>query len=180
MPSYFTNPFRSFAGAALTSSIYADSTLNGGSPGTPLRDIDVTFLRPSALNTAGGAPATTALFDFPGMGGASASWLAYNDPTRNPYFRVQNVSKVTSLLTTRSNVYAVWITVGYFQVIPDTTGNLTVYPDGYQLGAELGSDTGDIRRHRAFYIFDRTIPVGFQRGEDMNVDNAVILRRFIE
>ncbi len=184
MPSYFANPFRSFAGASLTNSIYTDPSVNGGSP-TPLRDIDVTLLRPSALNSTNGWP--VALFDFPNIATAG-SWQPYDDPTRNPYFRIQNASKVTNLLTTRSNVYAVWITVGYFQVTPyngtpaisGTMSQAQVYPDGYLIGAELGSDTGEIKRHRAFYIFDRTIPVGFQRGEDLNVDNAVLLRRLIE
>ncbi len=180
MPSYFCNPFRSFAGAALTNAIYTDSSLNGGSPGTPLRDIDVTMLRPSTVNSTGmGGTASTALFDFPGMATGN-SWQPYDDPTRNPFFRIQNTGKVMNLLTTRSNVYAIWITVGYFQVTPNAGGTTNVYPDGYQLGAELGSDTGNIKRHRAFYIFDRSIPVGFQRGEDYNVDNAVLLRRFIE
>ena len=51
---------------------------------------------------------------------------------------------------------------------------------GYELGPELGSDTGEIRRHRAFAIIDRSIPVGFRRGEDLNVENTILLRRFIE
>ncbi len=54
------------------------------------------------------------------------------------------------------------------------------HPDGYQLGQELGADTGEIERHRGFYMIDRSIPVGFQRGVDNNVNNAVILKRFIE
>ena len=179
MPSYFCNPFRSFAGASLTNSIYTDASLNGGSPGTPLRDIDVTLLRPSTLNfTGSGATSGAALFDFPGIAGSS--WQPYDDPTRNPYFRIQNAGKVMNLLTTRSNVYAVWITVGYFQVTPNPAGVSAAVPDGFLLGAELGSDTGEIKRHRAFYIFDRSIPVAFQRGEDFNVNNAVLLRRLIE
>ena len=51
---------------------------------------------------------------------------------------------------------------------------------GGSWGAELGSDTGDIQRHRAFFIFDRSIPVGFQRGEDHNIQDAILLQRFIE
>jgi hypothetical protein len=79
--------------------------------------------------------------------------------------------------------------VGYFEVLeaPDirVTGwspavQQAVYPEGYQLGAELGSDTGDITRHRAFYLFDRSIPVGFERGRDNNVEDAILLERFIE
>ncbi len=80
-----------------------------------------------------------------------------------------------------SNVYAVWITVGYFEVSPAPVAGIpAIYPDGYQLGRELGSDTGEIERHRAFYIFDRTLPVGFQRGQDLNVDKAILVERFIE
>ena len=55
-----------------------------------------------------------------------------------------------------------------------------VYPDGYSLAASWASDTGEIQRHRAFYIIDRTIPVGFQRGQDMNVEKAILINRFIE
>jgi hypothetical protein len=86
--------------------------------------------------------------------------------------------RLGNLVTTRSNVYAVWITVGFFEVEP--AADLAVHPDGYRLGPELGSDRGDMRRHRAFYVFDRSIPVGFRRGEDLNVEDAVLLRRFIE
>ena len=54
------------------------------------------------------------------------------------------------------------------------------YPDGWVLGQELKSDTGDIQRHRAFFMYDRTIPVGFQRGETNNAYRGVLLERFIE
>ncbi|MFP6612439.1 MAG: hypothetical protein VB835_09040, partial [Pirellulales bacterium] len=86
---------------------------------------------------------------------------------------------------TRSNVYAVWITVGYFEVsTPPRWGsnnvNNFIYPDGYQIGRELGEDSGDIKRHRAFYMIDRTIPVGYENGHDHNVDEVILLRRPIE
>ena len=67
-----------------------------------------------------------------------------------------------------------------FRSRPGAGGIDAGHPDGYQLGSELGSDTGEIERHRAFYIFDRTIPVGFQRGQDLNVEDAILVRRFIE
>jgi hypothetical protein len=56
----------------------------------------------------------------------------------------------------------------------------TVYPDGYQFGRELGSDTGEVERHRGFYMIDRTRPVAFKPGEDVNVNEAILLRRRIE
>jgi hypothetical protein len=120
---------------------------------------------------------------------------SYNEPFRktagNPYFAYQDIERLSNLVTTRSNVYAIWITVGYFEVqrvdwnvAPFSTVPVAerpyIYPDGYTLGKELGIDTGDVHRHRAFYIFDRSIPVGFERGKDLNVEKAILLKRFIE
>jgi hypothetical protein len=49
-----------------------------------------------------------------------------------------------------------------------------------RVAQELGSDTGEVRRHRAFYIIDRTIPVAYEPGQNHNVDRCILLRRFIE
>ena len=54
------------------------------------------------------------------------------------------------------------------------------HPDGYRFGIEKGSDTGEVTRHRAFYIIDRSIPVAFEPGVNHNVDNAILLRRYLE
>jgi hypothetical protein len=121
----------------------------------------------------------------------------YIDGERNPYMFYQPMTRLENLVTNRSNVFAVWITVGYFEVekAPNWTTNENnvrarfnndinvynrVYPDGYMLGREVGSDTGDIQRHRGFYIVDRTEEVGFKPGEDLNVDKTIRLRRRIE
>ncbi len=127
---------------------------------------------------------------------------AFTDTNRNPYMMYQPMTRLGNLVTNRSGCFAVWITVGYFEVkpapnwneydiqqrgamvahSPATTINLynRVYPDGYMLGKELGSDTGDVKRPRGFYIIDRTEPVGFKPGEDLNVENTIRLRRRIE
>jgi hypothetical protein len=161
VPTEFAHPFRSFGGASMIPALT-------GNPLQPInnREINATLLRE-------GATAGQPLFDF-------NSGAAYNNTDRNPYFRYQALQRLGNLVTTRSNVYAVWITVGYFEVTPVTTPNVARWPDGYQLGRELGSDTGEIERHRAFYIIDRTLPVGFQRGQDLNSDKAILVNRFIE
>jgi hypothetical protein len=101
------------------------------------------------------------------------------DANRNPSFKYQSLQRLGNLVTGRSNVYSVWITVGYFEV--KAVGNPTpTRPDGYQLGAEVGIDRGQIKRHRAFYMIDRSIPVAFEPGENHNVDKAVILRRYVD
>jgi hypothetical protein len=134
------------------------------------------------------------------------------DGNRNPYFYYQPMTRISNLVTNRSNVFAIWITVGYFEVSPapnwndpdddireairsrfgsDLVDNSAadqaakalynrVYPDGYQLGREVGSDTGNVRRPRGFYIVDRTEEVGFKPGEDLNVEKMIRLRRRIE
>ncbi len=105
-----------------------------------------------------------------------------NDHDRNPSFRYQALQRLGNLTTTRSNVYGVWIAVGYFEVErrPGQNVDRNVYLEGYTLGRELGGDTGEVERHRAFYIIDRSIPVAFQRGKDLNAEKTIVLKRFIE
>ncbi len=117
------------------------------------------------------------------------------DTNRNPYMMYQPMTRLGNLVTNRSGVFAIWITVGYFEVEPAPNWNdpgvsdrfngdinlyNRVYPDGYMLGREVGSDTGDVKRPRGFYIVDRTEEVGFKPGEDLNVERMIRLRRRIE
>jgi hypothetical protein len=105
------------------------------------------------------------------------------------------MSRLGNLVTNRSGCFAIWITVGYFEVEPapswsdpnvqahfanDINLYNRAYPDGYMLGKEIGSETGDVKRPRGFYIIDRTEEVGFKPGEDLNVEKTIRLRRRIE
>jgi hypothetical protein len=170
-PTRFTNPFRSSAGSSLM--------MSGINNATDRQDVDVTVLR-SETPESNNAAAVLPLFKYNTPG------VLQTDTTRNPYFRTKNLQRLNNLVTTRSNVYAIWITVGYFEVRPPVlTGPPTPrmaewYPDGYELMQEMGSDTGEVVRHRAFYIYDRSIPVGFERGKDHNFADGLLLKRFIE
>jgi len=160
-PTRFARPFRSSAGVHLVPTNLLRDVVG--------REVDSTILRTHPKDTEG----KLGLFEV-------ASDFNFNNTDRNPFFRYQALERLGNLVTTRSNVYAVWITMGYFEVEPAGVIDTNVYPDGYQLGAELGSDTGEVTRHRAFYIFDRSIPVAFERGQDHNVEEAVLVKRFIE
>lgn len=155
------------------------------------------LLPPNSPNPAarGIYPLFSETFDAPYFNGERNSSLYY-----------QPLTRLGNLVTMRSNVYAIWITVGYFEVEPAPSwsdpnvrarfgGTMNdndpvtqaalalynrVYPDGYMLGREIGSDTGNIRRPRGFYIVDRTEAVGFKPGEDINVERMIRLRRRIE
>jgi len=169
-PTYFANPFR-------------PSGSNNLVPIAALAlqdDIDVTMLRPKgSLAEFQNGTANEPLFE---------SKFVITDPgdevmgiprdTRNSCFRYEALRRFGNLLTTRSNVYAIWITVGFFEV--ERVAQDPAHPDGFTLGHELGSDTGDISRHRGFYVVDRTIPVAFEPGKNHNVDDCVLLRRYIE
>jgi hypothetical protein len=169
LSTYFARPFRSAAGAAYS--------LPGAFPtGTTPNEVEATMLRQSAKASPPPGPSGRGLFE-----NTTNVGIGYADPVANAYFHHQPAQRLSNLLTTRSNVYAIWLTVGYFEVRPAaTSGPGTPYPDGYELMQEIGSDTGEIVRHRAFYIYDRSIPVGFERGKDHNFADGLLLKRFIE
>jgi hypothetical protein len=76
----------------------------------------------------------------------------------NPLHGIYTATRLANTTTTRSNVFGVWITLR--QSIPN--------------------DPDSARYYRAFYIVDRSIPVGFEEGKDHNVWDCVRLRRIIE
>jgi hypothetical protein len=98
-----------------------------------------------------------------------------NFDQRAAYFRNDMRQRLGNLVTTRSSVFAIWITVGYFET--DAKGDLKLNKGR---GVEAGSQAGDVYRSRGFFLLDRSIPVSFEPGKNHNVDRAVLLKSFIE
>jgi len=192
-PTFFANPFRPPGSESLVplDDLRIDLDDDGQSDNA---DIHATLLRGYYWDDEIDDPDDTSqrllvtkrrpLFD-------SVSSSKYDHAVRSSYFRYENLHRLGNLVTTRSNVFAIWITVGYFEVEPNTEddssqsdfGKIKIddfHPDGFRLGQEVGMETGEVVRHRAFYIIDRTVPVAFQPGQNHNVDKCILLRRLIE
>lgn len=73
---------------------------------------------------------------------------AFPNPIPDPLHEQANLfADLYDKITTRSNVFAVWCTVGFFEVDPQTG----------KLGPEIDADVGRQVRYRFFAIVDRTI-----------------------
>lgn len=157
--SFFSNAFRSGSDGNLAPN-----------PAQVRTGADASLLRSTSVTNAGAMTASytdnRGLLNSPTI----ATGNRLHSPDRHPYLRYKNRIRLGNMGTTRSNVFAIWITVGYFEY--DETTNT--------IGAELGKESGNVERHRAFYMVDRSIPVGFEPGKNHNVDQAVMIRRYIE
>jgi hypothetical protein len=146
---------------------------NGGNFYTPAQAA-AAWTNLSNTRTPGGSPAAAGATDKPFWSlGAPISSGATNTPfasaigvnntvlrgagtpylnittQAHPYLQRDLMNKVFNKLTTRSNVFAVWMTIGYFQVTNASTKPM-------QLGSEVGLATGTNVRHQFFAIVDRT------------------------
>jgi len=140
--------------------------------------------RPAGQGQPSTSPPANSAFQLLGLkGGATSPTIVADtndpgpDPAANPQFQYLTATRLANVATTRSNVFAVWVTVGFFQW-DETTGKYIV--DANSNPVEVGADTGSVQRHRGFYILDRSIPVAYETGIDHNVRDAILLRRIIQ
>ena len=80
------------------------------------------------------------------------------NPSLNPFFCFNTAIRMPNVATTRSHVFAVWITLR----MTDT------------------ADPDAVTFRRLFAIVDRSTPVGFIHGMDLNARDAVVLQRYLD
>jgi hypothetical protein len=123
-----------------------------------------TAVRSSTNAALRGTPAETVghLLALSGGGGSNPLPAGDTDPNlpadRNPLHGIYTATRLANTVTPRSNVFAIWITIR----------------------ESVAGDPDSVRYRRAFYVVDRSIPVGFEDGVDHNVWDCVRLRRIIE
>ncbi len=100
-----------------------------------------------------------------------------NDHRQHPLYRTEMLQKIMNLTTVRTHQFAVWITVGFFEVVKPGTPELGI-PD--VLGQELGLTAGHNVRYRSFFTLDRTKATGFNPYYPGNFRDCVTYRRRIE
>ncbi|MBX3419559.1 MAG: hypothetical protein KF851_18295 [Pirellulaceae bacterium] len=114
---------------------------------------------PTLFRAQDGGTGDQPLFDFTGTASLA------KDPDRSQYFQNEMRQRLGNMVTTRSSVFAIWITVGFFEV-DQVTGQVTQ--------VEMLDERFRRQRYRGFYIIDRSIPVACEPGQDHNVDRAVL------
>jgi hypothetical protein len=130
----------------------------------------VAFQRLRDSRTPGGAPGpddrpfhSMAAGLTPGGSGLQDTVLRSSDPGApdrlpilavpgqpHPYQTYEMLTKILNSATVRSNVFAVWVTVGFFEVTDEEARPV-------KLGREIGRAENRHVRHRMFAIVDRSV-----------------------
>ena len=88
----------------------------------------------------------------------------------HPFTDTYPMTRLKNLTSNTSNAFAVYMTVGFFEYDPASDS----------IGVEYGANAGESERYRGFFVVDRTIPVGFQVGEDHNAANTILVKRYLK
>jgi hypothetical protein len=113
----------------------------------------------------------------------SSSSPAGTDRRRHPYWQSEILQKVISNSTVRTHQFAVWVTVGLFEVVQEGDASKVLIDPNLamdQLGKELGKDAGKAKRYRAFFIVDRSRAVGFDPNDPSDFRPIITYSRRIE
>ena len=153
---------------------------------TPPTNNVVNLFWPAGTTLPTAVPATTPpLIPSPYLGANSVTGPpVIPDMKQHPYFRTEALQKAMNLTTERTHQYAVWITIGFFEV--KRQGDLLMIQQGNpvlaydMLGPEIGASTGQTTRFRGFFLVDRLQLTGYDPNVIGSFRPAVVYRQTIE
>jgi hypothetical protein len=108
---------------------------------------------------------------------------ADNDNRQHPYWRSEQLQRIMNLTTPRTHQYAVWITIGFFEVKRQGDLGMFVYDPTRAfdiLGPEIGAANGKSTRYRSFCLVDRLRLTGFNPSSPSGFRQAVVYRQRIQ
>ena len=119
-----------------------------------------------------------------GLGQPSDPNSPFFDSREHPSWRIEMLQRVMNLTTVRTHQYAVWITVGTFEV--KRRGDVGMIASGNPqlafdiLGPEIGQLEGKAVRYRGFFLVDRLKLEGFDPANSGSSQAAVVYRQRIQ
>ncbi|MGZ3318639.1 MAG: hypothetical protein ACXU95_15240, partial [Isosphaeraceae bacterium] len=106
------------------------------------------------------------------------------DQKQHPYFRTEMLQKAMNLTTVRTHQYAVWITVGFFEVKRRGNAEMIASADPRLafdvLGPEIGRGGDQHLRYRGFFLVDRLKLDGFDPTSSGQWQSAVVYRQNLQ
>jgi hypothetical protein len=156
-----TTSLNSFAGTPRTRTQPAIPG-GGGNPATPaVPGARGTPPRParSISQLLSGSSVTLAHYSIDNTGTTTLSGSANGFRDTNPFFSYSQAIRLANTATIRSQVFAVWISVKITDDSPNAPSPVT---------------------KRMFAIVDRSIPVGYAPGQDLNVRDTIRLKRYLD
>jgi hypothetical protein len=92
----------------------------------------------------------------------------HHDRFRNAFMRYQTLMRMPNLVSDNSQVFLIRMTLGFFELDAATQ----------TLQTEYNVDIGQNKRYHATFVVDRSIPVGFVPGEDLNARDIVVFESY--
>ncbi len=126
-----------------------------------------------------GGPATSV-----GLGQPNNPSSPFLDAREHPSWRIEMLQRVMNLTTVRTHQYAVWITVGFFEVI--RRGDVGMVASGNPrlafdlLGPEVGPRGDGTVRYRGFFLVNRLKLDGFDPTTSGRWRSSVVYRQSIQ
>ncbi len=129
--------------------------------------------------------------NFPGSSGAPPTSVGLGQPSdpsstlldsrEHPYWRIEMLQRVMNLTTVRTHQFAVWITVGFFEVKRRGSAGMVASADDRLafdiLGPEIGLHGDKNLRYRGFFLVDRLKLDGFDPTNSGHWNSAVVYRQ---